>query len=103
VTAQQVLAYVYMTLVFFGAIGFICYSLSRRNAYRTDGIDNLGGVLRRWVDKKMAKSKPVPVDDGLAYYGYDGSTAWAFRNAEELSVWASEHPSGTWDVQVRER
>lgn len=41
-------------------------------------------------------------NEGLIYYGYDGSTAWAFSTAEELGEWAAQHPCGTWDVEVRD-
>ena len=39
-------------------------------------------------------------DEELIYYGYAGNAAWAFRTAEELGVWAAQHPEGTFDVQV---
>lgn len=40
--------------------------------------------------------------DRLVYYGYRGSTAWAFSTPEELGAWAAQHPDGTFDVQVIE-
>lgn len=49
--------------------------------------------------RKAVEPKP---SDELIYYGYEGTTAWAFTTPEELGAWASEHPGGTFDVQVRE-
>lgn len=55
----DVLPYLVLLAAGIGALCVLGYAFSRRNAYRTDGIDNLGGIIRRWADRRVEANRAI--------------------------------------------
>lgn len=75
------LAYLLLLAIGSGAIGALVYAFSRRNAYRTDGIDNLGGAFRRWCDRRVEANRDV-------------ARSYAFRAQNQHAAFMAGDPYG---------